>query len=158
MALLTPVRVLYSSAIDPATATGGTPWRRLKSLIVKHSKCSPGALDALGGTGGVASEHQCRFVQSLYETPGVISEQVGLCVPVTNASGGSFGDCRLLDWDGIKTALAEAQSRGLEQQEALDEFCLVNPEDPVSSPVKDICRGLYRGCLSLQEMEAGLAP
>ena len=115
-----------------------------------------GALAAVGGTQGQASEHQCRFVQSFSEDAQLVDASVGLCVPTDLVGGGSWSDCREFAWEAIKAAWSDALTAGTDPQSAFNEFCLLEPADPDNSALKDVCVGLYRGCISLEEREMGL--
>lgn len=119
-------------------------------------QCETAALDLLGGTNGVAQEHQCRFVQSFSSDTELVSEGVGMCVPTTPAGGGSWGDCRAFDWDGLKAAWNAAIAAGGSTSDAFGEFCLEDPSSPDTSDIRARCLGYFRGCISLAEKAAGL--
>lgn len=121
-----------------------------------EQRCGGEALTLLGGTGDVPGSHQCRFVQSFYANSADTPAEVGMCVPVIAENGESWGDCELLDWDGIRQAWNDAIIAGTSPEEAFDEHCLVTPGSPATSATKDICLGFSKGCLSLAEIELGL--
>ena len=75
-----------------------------------------------------------------------------MCVPVSPLSGGSWGDCSQLDWQGIKSIWSEASALGEDGLQAVNDFCL----DPQSSGILDHCVGMFRGCLSLAEIEQAM--
>ncbi len=118
--------------------------------------CSNTSLAQSGGTNGNNSPHQCRFLQSFYGNTDNMPVEIGLCVPVTSLEGGSWGDCSLLDWDGVKAAWNGAVEGGTDPNTALNAFCLTDPEDPQNSDILPRCEGLNRGCLSLEEQDTGL--
>lgn len=121
-----------------------------------NSDCGVVELTQRGGTNGVAGSHQCRFVQTFYSDTVQVPPNIGMCVPVTPQAGGTWGDCSIFDWTGIKQAWNGAIEAGDDPTIALDNHCLENPENPLLSPVKDICLGLFGGCISLEEENTGL--
>jgi hypothetical protein len=118
--------------------------------------CASASLDALGGTGLNTSEHQCRFIQTFFGNTDRVPAEVGMCVPVQPLAGGTWGDCRLLDWEGIQGAWNAAIAGGTNPNDALEDYCLVNPDDPQNSAIKDSCLGLFRGCISREERDSKL--
>lgn len=118
-----------------------------------NGNCNAVALAQTGGTSGNSSEHQCRFVQTFYDNTDTMPAQVGMCVPVSPLSGGSWGDCREFDWDGIRTRWDAAVDEGSDPVAAFRNHCLESPADPSNSPVFGRCIGLFRGCVSLSEAE-----
>jgi len=121
-----------------------------------EQRCGGEALTLLGGTGDVPGSHQCRFVQSFYANSADTPAEVGMCVPVIAENGESWGDCELLDWDGIRQAWNDALIAGTSPEEAFNEHCLVTPGSPATSATRDICLGFSKGCLSLAEIALGL--
>jgi hypothetical protein len=113
---------------------------------------------AATGTNGDEGEYQCRFVQSFYEAASAADESLGMCVPVNPIAGGTWSDCRDFDWDAIKAVWNDAIAAEMDPQLAFNNFCLVNPSDPENSEFNNQCVGLSRGCISLSERAAGLAP
>jgi hypothetical protein len=118
--------------------------------------CAVAVLTQDGGTNGNSGAHQCRFLQSFYDNTDNLPEELGMCVPVNPLGGGSWGDCGLLDWDGIKLAWNGAVEAGTDPNEALSNHCLADPSDPQNSETLEKCVGLFRGCLSLVEQDTGL--
>ncbi len=117
--------------------------------------CSADALAAVGGTNGVSGEHQCRFVQSASSEAHTMNAGVGLCVP-TAATSADWGNCRQFAWESIKSVWTGALAAGEDPQTAFDAFCLLDPANPETSPLRDACLGMMRGCISLEEREDGL--
>jgi hypothetical protein len=66
------------------------------------------------------------------------------------------GDCRGFDWDGIKRAWNDAVISGIDPDLEVNNYCLETPDDPSNSEIKSYCLGLFHGCISLEEREAGL--
>lgn len=116
-----------------------------------NGNCETTTLGAIGGTNGETSAHQCRFIETFYSNTDNVPEEVGMCVPVTLEAGGAWGDCTILNWDGIKSAL-----NGVTPIESFNNLCLETPEDPMNSDIKDVCIGFFKGCLSAQEKAAGI--
>ncbi len=121
-----------------------------------EGNCQNISLQQLGGTNGNSANHQCRFVQSFSGGSEGAPSSIGMCVPVSNNKGTEWGDCSLLDWDGMKAAWADAADGPEAQSTALNNFCLVEPENPSTSEILERCRGLWNGCLSLDEIALGL--
>ncbi len=115
-------------------------------------KCTDEALDLVGGRNGESSQHQCRFIQSFAEAYEAFPIEVGMCVPTLPTAGGSWGNCRDLDWDGIKAVWAAAVATGQDPQQAYEDFCV----DPLTLKTEEHCLGLEHGCISLAERNAGL--
>lgn len=126
------------------------------SLAGVDGNCAPAALAAVGGTGQELGEHQCRFIQSFSDSSSAADDSLGMCVPVNPIAGGTWSDCRDFDWEAIKSVWSTAIADGSDPQTAFNNFCLTTPSDPDNSPLTDICIGLSRGCISLQDKEAGL--
>jgi hypothetical protein len=118
--------------------------------------CESAVLAQSGGTNGNNGAHQCRFIQSFYGNTDNLPEALGMCVPVNPLGGGTWGDCSIFDWDGIKLAWNGAVEAETDPNVALNEHCLENPSDPQNSETLPKCEGLFRGCLSLAESDAGL--
>ena len=119
--------------------------------------CSSASLLQSGGTSGNGGPHQCRFVQTFYDNTEGLPRSLGMCVPVHPLSGGSWGDCNSLDWEGIRSRWQDAIAVGSDPVAAFRNHCLESPADPDNSPVLDDCMGLFRGCVSLAEAEEVLA-
>jgi hypothetical protein len=115
--------------------------------------CSSVSLAQSGGTSGNSSAHQCRFVQSFYDNTANMPAQLGMCVPVLPLSGGTWGDCALFDWSGIRSRWDAAVQEGSDPVVAFRNYCLESPADPTNSAVFDHCLGLFRGCVSLSEAD-----
>jgi hypothetical protein len=139
----------------------GTVCARLCTAVNTHSnaqagaagadgKCGSSALADVGGTNGISAEHQCRFVQNFYSNTDLVPEEIGMCVPIVAAGGGSWADCKAFDWDGL-LAVYNGAANAQAQEEAFNQFCLVTPNDPANSDIKPECEGLFRGCISLAE-------
>jgi hypothetical protein len=118
--------------------------------------CSISLLAETGGTNGNNSAHQCRFIQSFYGNTDNLPEELGMCVPISPLGGGTWGDCGIFDWDGIKLAWNGAVEAGTDPNVALNDHCLETPSDPQNSETLPKCIGLFRGCLSLAESDSGL--
>ena len=115
--------------------------------------CSDLSLAQSGGTGGNASPHQCRFLQSFYDNTDSLPVDLGMCVPVQPLAGGTWSDCREFDWDGIGQRWHTAVLEGSDPVAAFRAHCLATPADPSRSAVFDHCLGLFRGCVSLGEVD-----
>ena len=118
--------------------------------------CGSAVLAQSGGTNGNNGAHQCRYIQSFYGNTDNLPEALGMCVPVNPLGGGTWGDCSIFDWDGIKLAWNGAVEAETDPNVALNEHCLETPSDPQNSATLPRCEGLFRGCLSLAESDAGL--
>ena len=92
-------------------------------------------------------------MQTFYDNTEALPSNLGMCVPVYPLSGGSWGDCSELDWDGIRSTWQSAISEGSDPVLAFRNHCLESPADPDNSPVLARCIGLFRGCVSLSEAE-----
>lgn len=136
----------YCTAEDTHTNNTG-------SAAGQNDNCSNGSLQQAGGTNGANGAHQCRFVQNFYSNTTEVPVEVGMCVPVVPAGGGTWADCTLYDHDGLVAAYnAETTPEG--QETAFNNFCLVTPADPMNSDITPECEGLFRGCISLaKELE-----
>ena len=82
--------------------------------------------------------------------------EIGMCVAVNPPGGGTWGDCTTFEWDGIVEAWNGAVNGGTDPNEAFNQFCLTDPNDPMNSDILDKCIGLFRGCLSLEEEDTKL--
>jgi hypothetical protein len=118
--------------------------------------CSAAAMKATGGTNGVQSEHQCRFIQTFSHEANLVDATVGMCVPINLGNGATWSDCSEFFWEDIKTVWSDALAAGTDPQTAFNDFCLVDPTDPDNSPLRDACVGLARGCIRSLEIETGL--
>ncbi len=125
-----------------------------------RSECESGNLDILGGRNNHEVEHQCRHIQTLVSGADAVSADIGMCVPIVPIDNGalllvngaqvpdSFGDCSLFDWLGLKEAWNDAAPNGYgAAQQAFDDFCLSNPDNPFVSQVYSRCQGFFFGCV-----------
>lgn len=122
-----------------------------------NGNCQLPRLFDVGGTNGNVSEHQCRFVQTFDTASGVASD-IGMCVPINSAAGGSWGDCRALDWDGLRAAWNTALGAGTSAQEAFNIFCYGSPAPLDTDLVLPRCLGFFHGCLSEAEITGAGIP
>jgi hypothetical protein len=125
------------------------------SVTGAEGHCSSLSLAQSGGSTGNHGPHQCRFVQSFYSNTEDMPAGLGMCVPVEPLQGGSWGDCSLLDWDGIRDNWNSALEAHVDPVQSFESYCLVAPADPTSD-VLERCQGLFRGCLSLEEIHESL--
>jgi len=123
-----------------------------------NGNCSPEALNELGGTNGEASAHQCRFLQSfsLLGHSELAPPVVGFCVPTLPVAGGTWGDCTEFDWDGLKAEWLDGAADPEQRAKLFESRCLSEPSQPAQ--FEDVCLGLRRGCISLEEIALGFAP
>lgn len=127
----------------------------------RDDKCNTEALEELGGTNGVMTPHQCRFLDELDEGFGQVPASLGICMPTVPSGGGtlrlengatgpaSWGNCELFAWEEIKASWNAAAPLGpAAKTAAFNEFCLENPLEPQSSGINEKCIGFFFGCVS----------
>jgi hypothetical protein len=120
-------------------------------------RCTTASLTQLGGTSGIAGDHECRFIQSFYSDTDHLPDSIGFCVPVQLWDS----SCSDYDYDAMVTFWNNAVTGGSMDPETdyLDDCTEAGPDGMLGTDddtLRTDCWGYVWGCVSLTKMDTDL--